>query len=79
MSGYGSPDDEQERATLTVEERVALARSMLPSGPGTSHCVECGESIPEARRKAMKGVRHCVDCQEERDHNLPTFKQPWAT
>ena len=28
---------------------------------------ECGEAIPEARRKAIPGVRLCVNCQAERD------------
>lgn len=79
MSGYGKPDDEQERAILRVEEQVALARSLLPTGPGASHCVKCSESIPEARRLAMKGCRLCVECQAIADENKPTFKQPWAT
>jgi phage/conjugal plasmid C-4 type zinc finger TraR family protein len=79
MSGYGGPDDEQERAAIRVEEAIALARSQLPTGPGTTHCVECGEPIPEARRKAMVGTYLCVECQERKDENKPTFKQPWAT
>ena len=79
MSGYGSPDDEQERATLRVEEQVALARSKLPQGPGTTHCVECGELIPEARRKALPGTRHCVECKTIKGEDKHTFKQPWAT
>ena len=79
LSGYGGPDDEAERATITVEERVALARSQLPTGPGTMHCIECGEPIPEDRRKAMPSTRHCIDCQSIRDVDKPTFKEPWAT
>lgn len=79
MSGYGSPDDEQERATILVEERIALARSQLPKGPGTTRCVACSEPIPEARRKAMPGTRLCIDCQEIRGDSKPTFKEPWAT
>ena len=31
------------------------------------YCEECGEEIPEARRKAMPGVRLCISCQEEAD------------
>ncbi|MBL4855760.1 MAG: TraR/DksA family transcriptional regulator, partial [Idiomarina sp.] len=30
-------------------------------------CEECGEPIPEARRKAIPGVRLCVECQAELD------------
>lgn len=27
------------------------------------NCEECGDDIPEKRRKANPGVRTCVDCQ----------------
>jgi len=30
-------------------------------------CEECDADIPEARRKAVPGVRLCVTCQEARD------------
>jgi RNA polymerase-binding transcription factor DksA len=42
-----------------------LARSRLPDGQNLTHCEECGVAIPEARRKAMPGVRYCVKCQSE--------------
>jgi len=32
-----------------------------------THCEECGVGIPEARRKAIVGVRLCVVCQQELD------------
>lgn len=80
MSGYGSPDDEAERAAIRVEEQITLARSQLPTGPGTLNCVECGDPIQELRRKAMPGTRHCVHCQEYSvDTQRPKFKEPWAT
>ncbi|MBN8488234.1 MAG: TraR/DksA C4-type zinc finger protein [Burkholderiales bacterium] len=25
---------------------------------------DCGEPIPEERRRAVPGVRHCIDCAE---------------
>ncbi|WP_375712026.1 TraR/DksA C4-type zinc finger protein [Kingella denitrificans] len=28
---------------------------------------ECGEPIPEARRRALRGVQLCIACQEEAD------------
>jgi len=30
-----------------------------------THCEECEEPIPEARRNAIPGVRLCVSCQSE--------------
>lgn len=79
MSGYGSVDDESERAMIRVEELVALSRSLLPTGPGTSHCTDCGEPIPEARRRVMPSARHCVYCKDKRHDTRPTYRQPWAT
>lgn len=32
----------------------------------------CGVSIPEARRRAIPGVRFCVDCQELRERRNRT-------
>ena len=51
----------------TVADGVLSARARLPSGEGTVECVECGEPIPEARRKALPGARTCVPCQSGRD------------
>jgi len=33
-----------------------------------THCEECGDEIPEARRKAVLGVKYCVYCQELNEH-----------
>jgi len=32
--------------------------------PSARECEECGDSIPEARRTAVKGVQLCAPCQE---------------
>lgn len=44
----------------TITDGVLTARARLPVGEGTSECVECGDEIPEARRKALPGARTCV-------------------
>ncbi|HFD3738536.1 TPA: TraR/DksA C4-type zinc finger protein [Pseudomonas aeruginosa] len=31
-------------------------------GQSAKVCIECGESIPLARRLALPGVQHCVNC-----------------
>ena len=51
----------------TVNDEIHRARRNVPQGESLLYCEECGEEIPEARRKAMPGVRLCVDCQEEAD------------
>jgi len=48
--------------------RIALeGRERSGRGPSLHTCEECGDSIPDARRAAIPGIRLCVDCQEERD------------
>lgn len=32
--------------------------------PSAEFCEECGDQIPEARRRAILGVQYCVDCQQ---------------
>jgi phage/conjugal plasmid C-4 type zinc finger TraR family protein len=70
--GWSRDGAVQEQIDATVESAVQLARSRLPDGESLTHCEECGTSIPEARRKAMPGVRHCVKCQSELEKGLET-------
>lgn len=65
--GWARDGAEQEQIESTLEEGVEWARSQLPQGESRKCCEECDESIPEARRKAMPGVRLCIACQTERD------------
>ncbi|MBS0363613.1 MAG: DksA/TraR family C4-type zinc finger protein [Proteobacteria bacterium] len=51
----------------TISDGVHSARARLPQGEGTLECVECGEEIPAARRKALPGVTTCIACQSGRD------------
>jgi phage/conjugal plasmid C-4 type zinc finger TraR family protein len=51
----------------TITDGVESARARLPHGEGTLECVECGEEIPAARRKALPGVTTCIACQSGRD------------
>jgi phage/conjugal plasmid C-4 type zinc finger TraR family protein len=51
----------------TVTDGVLHARARLPAGESALFCVECDEDIPEARRRALPGVRTCIDCQAGRD------------
>jgi phage/conjugal plasmid C-4 type zinc finger TraR family protein len=54
----------------TVTDGVLTARARMPAGEGTTHCVECGEEIPEARRRALPGASTCVQCQSGRDSRV---------
>ena len=55
----------QDQIDATVEDAVQLARSRLPEGDSSLHCEECDALIPDARRKAVPGVRLCIKCQAE--------------
>jgi phage/conjugal plasmid C-4 type zinc finger TraR family protein len=54
----------------TITDGVQNARARLPQGEGTLECVECGETIPAARRKALPGVTTCIACQSDRDRQV---------
>jgi phage/conjugal plasmid C-4 type zinc finger TraR family protein len=66
-TGWAGDGAVQDQIDATVKDGIKRARSQLPQGPGLSHCEECDAPIPEARRKAVPGVRLCVPCQEARD------------
>ena len=66
MAGGWSKDGAvQEQIEASLVEAIELARSRLHKGESASRCEECGIAIPEARRKAIMGVRYCIACQAE--------------
>jgi phage/conjugal plasmid C-4 type zinc finger TraR family protein len=71
--GWARDDAEQDQIDATVEDGIKRARSGLPTGPSLPHCAECGADIPEARRKAIPGVRLCISCQEAADRSNSAF------
>jgi phage/conjugal plasmid C-4 type zinc finger TraR family protein len=66
-SGWAPDSAVQDQIDDTVTDRVLRARAHLPAGDGAAHCLECGEEIPAARRRALPGVRTCVPCQSGLD------------
>jgi len=70
--GWSRDGAVQEQIDATVDSAVQLARSRLPDGESLAHCEECGDAIPEARRKAMPGVRYCVRCQSDLEKSQKT-------
>lgn len=69
--GWAKDGAVQDQIDASVEDAVEAARSRLGGGESLSHCQECGEPIPEARRKALPGVRKCIACQEADDAEQP--------
>ena len=61
--GWAHEGAVQEQIDATVADAVELVRSRLTEVESLIHCEECESLIPEARRKAVPGVRLCVKCQ----------------
>ena len=66
-NGWAGDGAVQEQIDSTVDDAVQRARSRLHRGASLTHCEECGDAIPEARRQAVPGVHLCIRCQSERD------------
>ena len=46
-----------------LQRDAALSMHRLNhSAVSATHCEECGENLPEARRKAYPGCMMCVEC-----------------
>lgn len=63
--GWSRDGAVQDQIDASVQDAVKLARSRLPEGDSLAFCALCEEQIPEARRRAIPGVRLCVGCQTE--------------
>ncbi len=72
-TGWAGDGAVQDQIDATIKDGIKRARSQLPHGPGLTHCEECGVEIPEARRKAVPGVRLCIACQEAHDEEQANF------
>lgn len=72
-TGWAGDGAVQEQIDATVKDGINRAQSRLPRGDSLTHCADCGNSIPEARRAAMPGVRLCVACQEAEDRDQAAF------
>lgn len=66
-TGWAPDGAVQDQIDDTITDGVLRARASIPVGESLTHCIECGEEIPAARRRAIRGVRTCVVCQAERD------------
>ncbi len=74
-SGWAKDGAVQEQIDSSVEDAVLQVRSQLPQGESLLNCEECGEKLPLARRKAIKGVRLCINCQSEMEEMQTNHSQ----
>lgn len=74
MANGWAPDGAvQDQIDDTVLDGVLRARAHITTGEAETHCIECGDEIPEARRRAVPGVKTCIRCQAERDRQPVNF------
>lgn len=53
-------DREAAHLADSLEKHARAARLDLP---GNETCSDCGEAIPEERRRALPSAHRCVSCQ----------------
>jgi RNA polymerase-binding transcription factor DksA len=66
-SGWTPDGAVQDQIDDTVMDGVMRARWSMPIGKGRTHCLECSDEIPEARRRVLPGIRTRIRCQSARD------------
>lgn len=71
--GFGNVDSFQETIQSTIDNGIDFARNSLPKGESEKYCFDCGHTIPEARRVALKGVKYCITCQEKHDTKIKSY------
>ena len=62
-SGWASDDDTQKQIDATMDSAVDAVRSRISDEESLKYCEECGNEIPLARRKALRGIKCCIKCQ----------------
>ena len=72
-TGWAGDNAVNDQIDATVKDAIQRVRARAPKGPSLKHCDECGVKIPEARRRAVPGVRLCVPCQTEHDRDETAF------
>ena len=67
-SGWAPDSAVNDQIEASIQDELKRLQSRrVPQGVTLSICTECEEPIPEARRRALPGVKFCVDCQTMRD------------
>ena len=60
-------DQAQELDARYLQQALDQHREQMQvmTGESLTHCLACGDEIPEARRKILPGVTLCVGCAED--------------
>lgn len=72
----------QINSLISNQNAVDQVRNQLAkqaAQPSAEFCEECGEDIPEARRKLVPGVQLCIHCQTRFERIKANYRQPGAS
>ncbi len=56
--------DQASELEEMLREQAIAAHRIDRNAVSATHCAECDEAIPQARREAVPGCRTCSDCQQ---------------
>lgn len=59
----------QEQVAEATADALRDHRRMQNFGVGLNRCEECGDDIPEARRRLMPTATRCTSCQTDFETN----------
>ncbi len=88
ISDKFEPNNEEEaevaqiNSLISNQNAVDLVRNQLAkqaAQPSAEFCEECGEDIPELRRKLVPGVQLCIHCQTRLERIKANYRQPGAS
>jgi len=60
-------DKAQPLIEREIETGLAEITAAIPKGESAKFCRDCGEKIPDARRRAVPGIKCCVFCSSQNE------------
>jgi len=57
----------QHSAQQSIDATIQRIVECFRADAGCANCIDCGETIPEARRAALPHATRCAPCQEQRE------------
>lgn len=70
--GFVKDDGVNDTIDATINNEIDFVRSQL-LGDGSDDCLDCGCTIPLARRKAVPSASYCVVCQTKHDKSSTSY------
>lgn len=66
--GWAKDGAVNEQIEASIADELRRMEALRKRGATSrTHCAECEEPIPEARRAAVPGVSLCIACQQDKD------------